>query len=105
MDGIRHWRERRRPYFACRLSRRCLARRGGEAARADAESPQRGGPMDLMQVAKIRVGERSRRDLGDIASLAKSIERLGLLHPIVITKTGELIAGERRLEAFRLLGR
>jgi ParB/Sulfiredoxin domain len=51
------------------------------------------------------VGERARRDLGDVASLAESIEQLGLLHPIVVTSEGELIAGERRLEAFRLLGR
>jgi N6-adenosine-specific RNA methylase IME4 len=58
-----------------------------------------------LALAKIRVGERTRRDLGDVASLAESVEQLGLLHPIVVTPDGELIAGERRLEAFRLLGR
>jgi N6-adenosine-specific RNA methylase IME4 len=59
----------------------------------------------LTKLAAIRVGERTRRDLGDIAALAASIREHGLLHPIVITPNGELIAGERRFEAFRLLGR
>jgi N6-adenosine-specific RNA methylase IME4 len=59
----------------------------------------------MSALSSIRVGERTRHDLGDIASLARSIEQHGLLHPIVVTETGELIAGERRLEAFRLLGR
>lgn len=59
----------------------------------------------MTPLSAIRRGDRARRDLGDIAALARSIEQLGLLHPIVITENGELIAGERRLEAFRLLGR
>ena len=59
----------------------------------------------MTPLAAIRVGERARSDLGDVGSLAESIEQHGLLHPIVITETGELIAGVRRLEAFRLLGR
>lgn len=58
-----------------------------------------------MQIKKIIVGQRHRRDLGDIESLARSIEEVGLLHPIVVDPKGNLIAGERRLEAFRLLGR
>jgi ParB family chromosome partitioning protein len=36
--------------------------------------------------------------------LADSIETVGLLHPIVVTPEGRLIAGQRRLEACRLLG-
>jgi ParB family chromosome partitioning protein len=43
--------------------------------------------------------------LGDIESLAASIKEHGLLHPIVVASDGELIAGERRIAAFRLLGR
>jgi ParB family chromosome partitioning protein len=57
-----------------------------------------------MKVAAIQVGPRHRRDLGDVASLAASIAELGLLHPIVVNTAGELIAGERRLEAAKLLG-
>jgi ParB family chromosome partitioning protein len=49
---------------------------------------------------------RQRRDLEPkpLAELADSIARLGLIHPPVITRDGELVAGERRLEAVRSLG-
>ena len=57
------------------------------------------------RIAEIVVGKRHRRELGDVASLARSIEQNGLLHPVVIRRDGRLIAGERRLEAFKLLGR
>jgi hypothetical protein len=39
------------------------------------------------------------------ASLARSIEQHGLLHPVVIPRDGVLIAGERRFESHKLLGR
>jgi N6-adenosine-specific RNA methylase IME4 len=43
-----------------------------------------------------------RRDMGDLERLAKSIdERGGLLHPVVITSENFLIAGQRRLEAWK----
>jgi ParB family chromosome partitioning protein len=53
---------------------------------------------------EIRVNGRHRKDLGDIAELARSISDVGLLHPVVITPENELIAGQRRLEAVRILG-
>lgn len=46
-----------------------------------------------------------RKDLGDIASFAKSIAEVGLLHPIAINQDQELICGLRRIEAFKALGR
>lgn len=55
-----------------------------------------------VEVDSIAVNGRHRRDLGDIESLAQSIEQVGLLHPIVITKDRQLIAGERRLAAMKL---
>ena len=55
-------------------------------------------------ISSIQVGERHRRDLGDVDQLAASIAELGLLHPVVIKPDGALIAGERRLEACRALG-
>jgi 16S rRNA G966 N2-methylase RsmD len=61
--------------------------------------------VQLVPIASIEVGERYRRDLGDIAALARSIEAVGLLHPIVIDRRGRLIAGQRRLAAFMELGR
>jgi ParB/RepB/Spo0J family partition protein len=55
-------------------------------------------------IAEIIVGERFRRDHGDIAGLARSIAEIGLLHPVVITPDGTLIAGDRRLRAAQWLG-
>lgn len=57
-----------------------------------------------MNLAEISVGSRHRKDLGDIGRLCQSIQRVGLLHPIVVTPEGELIAGLRRLEACKRLG-
>jgi N6-adenosine-specific RNA methylase IME4 len=62
-------------------------------------------PVRVMPIAEIRLGARHRRDLGDIASLAANISELGLLHPIVVRPDGQLIAGQRRLAAYRALGR
>src|SRR5687767_12155867 len=47
---------------------------------------------------------RQRRELRDIDKLAESIQRIGLIQPIVITGDGVLVAGERRLTAVRQLG-
>jgi N6-adenosine-specific RNA methylase IME4 len=55
-------------------------------------------------LADIKVGKRHRKELGDIDRLAKSIEEIGLLHPVVITPGNELITGERRLNACKKLG-
>lgn len=54
-----------------------------------------------IQVSKIVVGKRHRKALGDIAALAADIDDLGLLQPIVITPKHELIAGYRRIEAWK----
>jgi len=57
-----------------------------------------------MNIDQIQVGFRYRKDLGDLRSLAASIAEVGLLHPVVVTPEGRLIAGQRRLEACRTLG-
>src|SRR5882757_6000241 len=57
-----------------------------------------------MHIDQIHVGYRYRKDLGDVRILAASIADVGLLHPVVVTPEGRLIAGQRRLEACRLLG-
>jgi hypothetical protein len=56
-------------------------------------------------IDSIKIGNRFRKDLGDIASLAEDIMNIGLLHPIVISRKGELICGLRRIEAFKTLGK
>ncbi len=52
----------------------------------------------------VNRAERQRRDLSNIPILADSLKRHGLIHPIVIDRERNLIAGERRLEAARSLG-
>src|SRR5262245_48697274 len=57
------------------------------------------------RIADIKIGKRHRKDLGDIDGLASNIAELGfLLHPVVVTPAGKLIAGERRLTACKSLG-
>jgi ParB/Sulfiredoxin domain len=50
-----------------------------------------------MPVGANRVGDRHRRDMGDIEAPARSMADLGLLQPIVIRSDDQLIAGHRRL--------
>lgn len=58
-----------------------------------------------VQIATIKVGDRCRKDMGDLQALADSIKELELLQPIGINPSYQLIWGERRLRAFELLGR
>lgn len=46
-------------------------------------------------VPAIRVGNRHRKDHGDLNPLVVSIKRVGLLQPISITPDGFLICGAR----------
>lgn len=60
-------------------------------------------PLEL-----IEVGERRRTDYGDIGALAKGIQRVGLLEPVIVDRIGRanryrLVAGERRLKAVQML--
>lgn len=58
----------------------------------------------LVDIDKIRIEDRIRKDLGDISELAKDIEQNGLINPPTVTPDLVLIAGERRLAACKLLG-
>jgi hypothetical protein len=60
--------------------------------------------VELVRIAEITIGQRHRRDLGDVQALADSIRDVGLLHPPVIDSGNVLIAGERRIRACELLG-
>ena len=59
--------------------------------------------MSIIEVRcdAVHVGERHRRDLGEIETLAESIATEGLLQPIGITEENLLVFGERRLRAFQ----
>ena len=48
--------------------------------------------------------DRQRKDLGNVDELAESINRLGLINPIVLSPDNVLVAGERRLTAVLSLG-
>lgn len=61
------------------------------------------GPV-LVPIGQIEIGERARKEMGDIQGLADSIRSHGLLHPIVVTRDWRLVAGQRRIEAARLMG-
>jgi ParB-like chromosome segregation protein Spo0J len=60
--------------------------------------------MTEMQLADIRIGDRVRKDMGDLEALAASIREHGLLHPPAVTSDGLLIAGHRRIQACAHLG-
>lgn len=55
-------------------------------------------------VADIKATNRTRKEMGELLNLTCSIERVGLLHPIVLNAKHELIAGGRRLAAVKKLG-
>jgi|YNPBryulayer2012_1023412.scaffolds.fasta_scaffold14569_2 ParB family chromosome partitioning protein len=57
-----------------------------------------------VKINDIIIKERIRKDLGDIESLKHSIQKHGILSPIIITPKNELLAGYRRLTAAKMLG-
>jgi site-specific DNA-methyltransferase (adenine-specific) len=75
-------------------------------SKIEIRSPQKGDIVQPHRIAitDVKVGIRIRKEYGDLESLASSINRHGQLQPIVITDENILIAGERRLEALKLLG-
>lgn len=64
----------------------------------------KGGYYVERAVDSIPVGNRHRKDLGEIDVLAASIKRHGLLQPITVSVDGFLICGARRLAAIKKLG-
>ena len=58
----------------------------------------------LVKIEDIKVKKRVRRDLGDLTALKDSMHRYGLMNPITLNSSYELVAGERRLEAAKSLG-
>ena len=59
----------------------------------------------LIDINEIKISDRIRKDYGNLQELADDIKQNGLINPPVVTcDTYELIAGERRLRAMKLLG-
>ena len=61
--------------------------------------------MSRKLISEIRFGQRVRQDSGDLDSLAASIDRWGLLQPVLIGPDNSLGDGRRRCEAWKLLGK
>jgi len=57
----------------------------------------------LIEIDKVKVNDRIRKDYGNIEELANDIKENGLINPPVVTPDYELIAGERRLRALHYL--
>lgn len=55
-------------------------------------------------IKDIEISDGFRKDLGDVNDIATNIKNNGLIHPIAVTKNYYLIAGRRRIEAFKKLG-
>jgi N6-adenosine-specific RNA methylase IME4 len=59
-----------------------------------------------IKIADIQIGANRRAvNKEKVAQLADSIKEVGLLSPIVLSQENVLVAGNHRLEAFKLLGR
>jgi hypothetical protein len=73
---------------------------GAAVVRTNRKAPT----VEFRPVESIRVGERIRKDLGDLTDLTESMKRDGcMIEPLLIRKDDLLIYGERRLEAAKLL--
>lgn len=57
----------------------------------------------LIDIDKVQIKDRIRKDFGNIEELAQDIKDNGLINPPVVTPEFELIAGERRLRAMKYL--
>jgi len=61
--------------------------------------------MMKIPIDQISVSDSRRRiDTGKVSEIAESIRRIGLLHPITISRDHRLVAGAHRLEACRMAG-
>jgi ParB family chromosome partitioning protein len=82
-----------------------VTRKRPESEPAAPETPLSSpGQVVNVAVAAVVVGDRFRKDLGDMQPLMASMADLGLLQPIGVSRDNRLIFGARRLEAARRLG-
>ncbi|MEM7262361.1 MAG: ParB N-terminal domain-containing protein [Planctomycetota bacterium] len=56
------------------------------------------------KISEIQLNSDYLRTETDVTTLKKSIENVGLIHPVTINESGELLAGARRLQAATELG-
>ena len=58
---------------------------------------------EMIAVAEIKISDRARTEMGSVGELCTSIQKFGLLNPIIIDQYMNLHCGERRLRAFKEL--
>lgn len=61
-------------------------------------------PYHSIRMTDIKIGDRFRKDYGEVDQLAESIKQDGLLQPLVIDEEFRLLAGGRRYQAVQKLG-
>ena len=63
--------------------------------------------VESVPISKIKYEDKSRfrKDSGNLKPLIDSIQRHGLLHPIVVTEDNQLVCGKRRIPAYMQLRR
>ncbi len=57
-----------------------------------------------IDIRDVIVKNRIRQGAGDLTALQSSMEKLGLLYPIIVDTENNLLAGFRRLQAAKALG-
>ncbi len=57
-----------------------------------------------IEIDSVKIGKRVRKDIGDLTNLKASIQKYGLINPIVVSPLYELISGFRRITAAKELG-
>ncbi len=60
--------------------------------------------VTLKKLSEVRLTNQYLRTDTDVGALKKSLESVGLIHPVTINGDGELLAGARRFQAARELG-
>lgn len=60
--------------------------------------------IGTIPIPDIQIGDRARRDAGDLTDLKKSISEISLLQPIGLGPGNQLLYGFRRLQACKQLG-
>src|SRR3990167_9779084 len=62
------------------------------------------GKLQCVDIAKVKVKDRSRNDMGDLQGLTESIKDKGMIVPLILNGKMELRAGGRRIIAAKAAG-
>ena len=60
--------------------------------------------VSVRKLSDIKLNSEYLRVDTDVSALKKSVESVGLIHPVTINREGELLAGARRFQAVKELG-